>query len=140
MVGCPEEGDLKIRKFKNPAILVQTAVFVLTLLLWTNNGSNHHRFPYSRVMAISVCSSCRLNLLVLAQAWRLRLVPPSSHVLLTRDYPKERAGVVLPTISLMFDHIGGPGEGATVIAVALAPNMTDWARVTLLTGNKRCRW
>lgn len=117
-----------MRKFKNPAILVRAGVFVLTSLLWTNNGSNHHLFHYSRVMAVSVCSFWRLNLLVLTRAWRLRLVPPPSHFLLTRDYPKERAGLVLPTISVMFDHVGGPGEGATVTAVALAPNMTGWAR------------
>lgn len=28
----------------------------------------------------------------------------------------------------MFDHVGGPREGAAVIAVVLAPNMTDGAR------------
>lgn len=103
-------------------------MFVLTSLRWTNNGPSHHVFHYSRVMAVSVCLFCRLNLLVLTQAWILALVPPLSHFLLTRDDPKERAGLVLPTTSVMFDHVGGPREGAAVIAVVLAPNMTDGAR------------
>lgn len=29
---------------------------------------------------------------------------------------------------MLFNHVGGPGEGPTVTAAALAPNMTDWAR------------
>ena len=29
---------------------------------------------------------------------------------------------------MIFNHVGGPGEGATVTAVAVDPHMTDWAR------------
>lgn len=100
----------------------------LTSLLWTNNGSKHLLFHYFRVMAVSVCSLCRLNLLVPTPAWRLRLVLPPLHFFLTRDYLKERADLLLPTIFMIFNCVGGPGEGATVTAVAVAPNMTDWAR------------
>lgn len=102
----------------------QVCLFLISLL-WTNNSSEHLLFHYSRVMAVSVCSLCRLNLLVPTPAWRLRLVPSPPHFFLTRDALKERAGLLLPTILVVFAAGGVPAQGA---GVAVAPDRTGWAR------------
>lgn len=105
----------------------------LISLLYTNNSSEHLFFHYSRVMAVSVCSLCRLNLLVPTPAWRLRLVPP--HPLLSDRRFSEREGW-----AGVAHHIYGvPGEGA---GVAAAPEIA-WLgkeRSRLLTGHSSCRW
>lgn len=79
-------------------------------------------------MAVSVCSLCRLNLLVPTPAWRLRLVLPPIPLLSDKDSLKERAGLVSPTVFMVFTPAGVPGEGAGVAATAVAPGMTGWAR------------
>lgn len=101
--------NLKENKTNNPTILVEAGVFVPDIT--TDNSSEHLLCHYSRVMAVSVCSLCRLNLLVPTPAWRLRLVPPPPHFFLMRDPLKERAGLLLPTILMVLAAGGVPAEG-----------------------------
>lgn len=88
-------------------------------------------------MAVSVCSLCRLNLLVPTPAWRLRLVLPPIPLLSERE---GWAGVA--------HHIYGicpcwcSWRGCRCSSHS-SSSWHDWLgkeRTRFLTGNSRCRW